>query len=242
MNPISSNCPKCGAEIKTTGFHDLHVEHCPNCHGIFLDFSEIGHSSIHRFADHTPPRKDMEDLDKITIHCPKCSVEMHKKRPLSKLGLLLDTCPQCKGIWFDQNELARYRKPFKMLFGVPKKFLVSLYCQTCAIETKYERETSDPFKCPLCGQWLSFLAKAEVYTRPNISRPLLSLILSVCLLSFYFVVAMLLFHNLTHAMLCTVTVGAIGTFITVRLVVYKKFSWSSSGGSGRYGLVRDFDI
>ena len=36
------------------------------------------------------------------MKCPKCAVEMEKRRSCE---LELDECPQCKGVWYDRGEL-----------------------------------------------------------------------------------------------------------------------------------------
>jgi len=36
--------------------------------------------------------------------CPKCGVEMEKKE---SHGVLVDKCPDCKGIWFDRSEFRK---------------------------------------------------------------------------------------------------------------------------------------
>jgi hypothetical protein len=35
------HCPKCGAQLVSHTFHDVSVEECPSCHGMWLDAGEL---------------------------------------------------------------------------------------------------------------------------------------------------------------------------------------------------------
>lgn len=34
-------CPKCGSRLKSHTLHDVSVEECPSCHGVWLDAGEL---------------------------------------------------------------------------------------------------------------------------------------------------------------------------------------------------------
>ncbi len=34
-------CPKCGARLKTRALHEVEVDECPECHGMWLDQGEL---------------------------------------------------------------------------------------------------------------------------------------------------------------------------------------------------------
>ena len=34
-------CPKCGHDLKTEEFHDIQIDRCPNCHGVWFDAGEV---------------------------------------------------------------------------------------------------------------------------------------------------------------------------------------------------------
>ena len=36
--------------------------------------------------------------------CPRCGVPLHEQ---TRLGVLMDTCDGCRGVWLDQGELDR---------------------------------------------------------------------------------------------------------------------------------------
>ena len=72
------------------------------------------------------------------IKCPRCWVEM-KKEEVEMLGpnLIIDVCPKCQGIWFDNNELEK-------VLGTRK--LDSLLTMRTDIE-----ESRSKLICPRCG-------------------------------------------------------------------------------------------
>jgi len=100
------------------------------------------------------------------MKCPKCTV------PLIRKGIddiVLDECPQCRGIWFDPGELDALRDEIEpdlrwMNFDIWKKegdFTVSdlpLGCPKCARPlrvTRYETGDVRIRYCPSCrGIWL----------------------------------------------------------------------------------------
>jgi uncharacterized protein len=34
-------CPKCGGHLRTEEFHRIHVDRCPDCHGVWFDAGEF---------------------------------------------------------------------------------------------------------------------------------------------------------------------------------------------------------
>ncbi len=123
-------CPVClGATMVKLQFVStpgLQLDHCRRCGGIWFDAGEVPllrrcrpqalwrqvvlrddayHMTCHsclgrmpRNADACPACSWMNILD-----CPVC---LKPLRPLAYQGLKLDTCQVCKGVWFDQIELA----------------------------------------------------------------------------------------------------------------------------------------
>ena len=81
-----------------------------------------------------------------TIECPRCWVEMNKEE-VEVLGpnVIIDVCPKCQGIWFDNNEL--------------KKVLGSR--QLANYLTKHiGTQSKSKLVCPRCG-WLMDFEYAE---------------------------------------------------------------------------------
>lgn len=34
-------CPKCGADLQETEFHQIKIDRCPDCHGVWFDAGEV---------------------------------------------------------------------------------------------------------------------------------------------------------------------------------------------------------
>lgn len=102
-------------------------------------------------------RKDARELDNLMIACPKCGVAMSKKRPCSEKGPMLDVCPSCQGIWFDEGE---FRKSYKQWDARrPKRVQLRFVCPDCdlTIDEQYAVKAHDKIpKCPRCQKDLSF--------------------------------------------------------------------------------------
>ena len=83
-------------------------------------------------------REIVKKPEEKIIKCPRCWVEM-KKEEVEMLGpnLIIDVCPKCQGIWFDNNELEK-------VLGTRK--LDSLLTMRTDIE-----ESRSKLICPRCG-------------------------------------------------------------------------------------------
>ena len=69
-------------------------------------------------------------------HCPECDLELVEK---IQLGIHVDLCPGCRGIWFDSGELEAYRQ--RVVGGTVLSALT------------FEREPDvEPWNCPGCRQ------------------------------------------------------------------------------------------
>jgi Zn-finger nucleic acid-binding protein len=81
-----------------------------------------------------------------TIDCPRCWVAM-KKQEVEVLGpnVIIDVCPKCRGVWFDNNEL-------KKILGDRK--LANFLTKQIGTQSKSK------LVCPRCG-WLMDLEYAE---------------------------------------------------------------------------------
>lgn len=110
---MASNCPKCSNPL-----HDFHVEGmafdiCPGCNGSWFDGDELLY--------YLKPRLGCPDLSLIEknarptqYRCPRCLVQLGEIRFSLSSGmgaavvssLMVDRCPQCKGVWLDAGELA----------------------------------------------------------------------------------------------------------------------------------------
>lgn len=130
------------------------------------------------------------------MHCPICKTHL---RIIEAAGLELDQCPDCHGIWFDQNELRpfidfalRYRDdiadahydPKKLHNAAPGVDEPTYPCPCCQVEmTKFNYAVDSNVildRCPECnGLWVerpeipdiaSFLRGNPVHDRLALAR------------------------------------------------------------------------
>ncbi len=77
------------------------------------------------------------------MQCPECDIELAE---VVRLGIHLDLCAGCRGIWFDAGELETYRQ--RVVGGRVLSVLA------------FERNPdSAPCTCPGCGQHTLFVGK-----------------------------------------------------------------------------------
>ena len=79
-------------------------------------------------------------------HCPECDLELVEK---IQLGIHVDLCPGCRGIWFDSGELEAYRQ--RVVGGTVLSALT------------FEREPDvEPWNCPGCRQKTLIAGKMDI--------------------------------------------------------------------------------
>ena len=94
------------------------------------------------------------------MKCPKCSTASLKQVKTTRQNLILDTCPQCKGIWFDQGELNHTFGRAINEENVPKyasevKNALCPKCNVSLFEYCYPSTTTLVDGCKQCqGTWL----------------------------------------------------------------------------------------
>ena len=87
--------------------------------------------------------------------CPRCNVGMKLE---DRLGVEVDKCPKCLGIWFDNNELDKLSggKALEGMIFTARILGKELKCPACGVDMQYmtvEGVTID--HCPKCeGVWL----------------------------------------------------------------------------------------
>lgn len=103
-------CPTCHDEVLVTlEYHQLEVDYCPECNGIWLDSGEIellfgDEQAAHDFL--TIGKEAVVPRGEKPRRCPECSQKMTKESTESKNPITFDNCPQGDGMWLDQGELA----------------------------------------------------------------------------------------------------------------------------------------
>ena len=112
------NCPACGAEMQKVFIADkgINIDICTQgCGGIYFDNKEIqefsGESENIEEIKNTLSNKTFNPVDNTkTRICPICKIPMTKT---FAIGIEIDTCYKCGGIFLDYGEFEQVRKNFK---------------------------------------------------------------------------------------------------------------------------------
>ena len=216
------NCPKCGAEVEHVQCGKVLIECCLNCKGLFVDLYELKMPEIDRFAtaEGSSLRKDEKILDKMNITCPKCKVEMIKKKVLLKAGLTLDVCPSCHGIWFDRGELAQY---VQKKFHRPTRIPVELICVECNAIFDRDVMRDDNRKCPRCQGWLTIKLPDNFFEPLIDKRLIIAFLVFIVLALMIFYLTYTILQSLRDAILFSGPIGLVIAAVFARVIVYKGF-------------------
>ncbi|MDI6885052.1 MAG: zf-TFIIB domain-containing protein [archaeon] len=95
--------------------------------------------------------------------CPRCWVEM-KKEEVAVLGpnVIIDVCPNCQGIWFDDNELKKVLGDRKLANYLTKQIGTQskskLVCPRCGglMDLEYAQEVEIDVCLDCHGAWLDY--------------------------------------------------------------------------------------
>ena len=98
-----------------------------------------------------------------TLDCPRCWVEM-KKEEVDVLGpnVIIDVCPKCLGVWFDNNELKKILGDRKLANYLTKHIGTQseskLVCPRCG--SLMDLEYAEDVEIDVClncnGAWLDY--------------------------------------------------------------------------------------
>lgn len=104
-------CPKCQDELHVITFEGVDVDFCSGCKGIWFDEDEVAFAM--ELPEDIPQLADVQKQARQTDYeCPRCGsssmLEEMKFTPVNEL--LIDRCPQCKGIWLDNQEFPKLER------------------------------------------------------------------------------------------------------------------------------------
>ncbi|MFC1745161.1 zf-TFIIB domain-containing protein [Candidatus Riflebacteria bacterium] len=159
-------CPKCehSSECKVYILPgDIEVDYCPVCDGVWFDQGEVA-EKLEFSRDFPDFQQVLENAKETKFTCPRCSVnKLLEMQFIPEDPLLIDCCPDCKGIWLDGGELYSIDKIsrrqdlkkinlLKVLYTLktkvkkPRKYR----CPNCKTNNMYTFETSEAVKIELC--------------------------------------------------------------------------------------------
>jgi len=117
--PDYVKCPKCSSNFINRQIKFTSIEECTNCKGIWLDYGELTSllrletKSIEKLEiktqiDDTSLEDELLDFnDVIKNTCPRCNRGLKEISIKRDPSIKIDTCPSCKGSFYDHGELTK---------------------------------------------------------------------------------------------------------------------------------------
>ncbi len=104
------DCPVCKSAMITLELHDVEIDFCCDCNGIWLDSGEI--ELLIADAQQTQKLLDSFKTEKnLTEKLRKCPICLKKMQKISvsqsETPLIIDKCSKNHGLWFDKGELKK---------------------------------------------------------------------------------------------------------------------------------------
>lgn len=105
-------CSKCGSEFEIYNIHGLKIPYCPETKEVFIKFPTL--KAMAEKMDLKSEIINPNELEAVNIKedpvvCSACGQTMDK---VYFNGVIIDKCPACQGILFDNGELGRFFKIF----------------------------------------------------------------------------------------------------------------------------------
>jgi Zn-finger nucleic acid-binding protein len=104
-------CPDCGADLQAVECFGVTVDECPRCKGRWFDRDELRKARESaeedlRWLDFEPFAVDVAAAPRSGKPCPRCRVAMASV-PYGDSGVVIEVCPQCRGVWLNSGEFER---------------------------------------------------------------------------------------------------------------------------------------
>lgn len=106
-------CPKCLSAMETFDHRGISISRCEECYGLFLhrlikdDLDGIDDAEEFDIGDDLVGARFNEILDAT---CPQCSVRMDHVLQQDPFQIKFESCPRCRGAYFDAGEFRDYLK------------------------------------------------------------------------------------------------------------------------------------
>lgn len=156
-------CPNCKLELKKIIFHNIEIDYCPQCLGIWFQKDELRQAKDNRDKElnwlDVDLWRDQKQLQvaKTEKQCPACGSPLYTV-DYGQSGVRVEVCNRCNGIWLERGE-------FKEIINY--------------LQEKKQKEIIENYTASLLGE-----AK-EVFTGPETFRSELKDFLAVLKLMDY---------------------------------------------------------
>ena len=101
------DCPVCEKAMITAEMHQVEVDYCPSCRGIWLDAGELEIllGNPQKEAAFVASFQPAATATQTPRNCPICRKRMEIVDAGGSGTVLLDRCRRQHGLWFDRGEL-----------------------------------------------------------------------------------------------------------------------------------------
>jgi len=106
-------CPACKHDMIVIEYHNIELDCCNNCKGVWFDSGELG---LLLRSQGLKEQKDLLDgipdsqeasSSEAKRNCPICGRKMKKTAIGGQPEILIDACSDSHGLWFDGGEVAQ---------------------------------------------------------------------------------------------------------------------------------------
>jgi len=100
------NCPKCEHELVSLEKHNIEVDFCEKCKGMWLDYEELDQLEDISYNQDCYKGSLLSRKEGVSFKCPKCE-ELLVQFKYRFNDLTLEYCPDGHGFWLDEGEDVR---------------------------------------------------------------------------------------------------------------------------------------
>ena len=109
-------CPVCKYDMIVVEYHDIELDYCTTCHGVWFDSGELellldshGLGEVKLFLDNVLDSPEAGSAEKKR-KCPICRHSMKKAAAGEQTPIVIDVCGREHGLWFDGGEITQLLK------------------------------------------------------------------------------------------------------------------------------------
>jgi Zn-finger nucleic acid-binding protein len=107
------NCPKCNSEMEKVTYHNIQVDRCKVCKGIWFDMLEHEHLKAiegSEAIDIGSPAVGKQFNKMSIVNCPVCQTQMIPMVDNKQPHIWYESCTSCYGVFFDAGEFKDYKE------------------------------------------------------------------------------------------------------------------------------------
>ncbi len=127
LSPVTVRISEAESRSRGEGAVDrIEVDQCFVCTGVWFDRGELEKYLSRRLTIIDSPEIETEmrkEQDRKIGKCPRCRIDMVKKKSPRDSSVTIDVCEQCSGIWLDNTEIDKLEKTG---MGIKNKILSAI--------------------------------------------------------------------------------------------------------------------